>query len=53
MTWEEAQAFATQTHDAVKWVKVNLDKVQEQQSMQANKHYCKPDFDVRDMIYIS
>ena len=53
LTQEEAQAFASRAHDAVKWAHANLKKTQERQTAQANKHRRKPDFAVGDSVYIT
>ena len=53
ITREEAQAFASRTYEAVKWAKINLQRAQDRQSRQANKHRREPDFEVGDTVYVT
>ena len=53
LTREEAQQFAKRAHAAVEFARQNLEKAQQRQSQQANKHRRKPDFNVGDHVYIT
>ena len=50
---EEAQVFASRAHKAVVWAKENIQKAQDKQAKQANKHRREPDFTVGDMVYVT
>ena len=53
LTREEAQAFASRTHEAVKWATENLKLAQERQTVQANRHRREPDFTTGDWVYVT
>ena len=53
LTREEAQQFAKRAYDAVEFARKHLEKAQQRQSQQANKHRREPDFGVGDFVYIS
>src|SRR5579871_4891225 len=53
LTREEAQQFAKRAHDAVEFARKNLEKSQQRESQQANKHRREPNFGVGDFVYVS